>query len=252
MNNFSEKFCNVPIYWINLDDSEDRRNKMVENLKYNSNKRIQAVDGRDCSTFYQRYSITHNKTTFNTALIAVVCSHVKAIKTAFDDGLQNVCIFEDDTNFELAHLFPHTLNDIMHKHSEWECIQLFFSNKLPDKLAHYKRYGLTVLPRDFNYSGTCYVINRAGMQRILTEMVDTDGDKKFIFKKDVRDPETTFFTFLKTYVINLPFVYYYSESMTFTNYFAYNSNLKLNCQGQHLDAKKILTDFYDQNFKTNG
>src|SRR5437016_1942429 len=96
----SDFLCEVPVYIINLSDSVDRRNHVLNEFKgYDHLQLIEAIDGRDPHIFKQKYQIKYSSPhKYTTALIAVVCSHIKAIKMAYDNKLEKVCVFEDDVH----------------------------------------------------------------------------------------------------------------------------------------------------------
>lgn len=84
MNCVNKFFDDVPIYWINLKDSLDRCNNVIEQLKdYPNHIKIEAIDGRDENFFLENYNIKYNnELNFSTSLIAVICSHIKTLKLA--------------------------------------------------------------------------------------------------------------------------------------------------------------------------
>ena len=252
MNTLNNLFNNTPIYWINLYDSLDRYNKMTQQLKdYPYTLRIEAIDGRDPIKFNSYYNLSYPPTEYSSAIIAVICSHIKAVKIAYDNGLEKTCIIEDDANFELVPHYSHTISEIISKTpTDWDIIQLYFTNNLDNVIHSYLTKGLQLFKRYDNFSATCYLINRRGMEKLLN-YVSTDGEKKFHFKTDIIDPETFIFSKLNCYVLNLPFMYYYSDNMTFENYTIHPNNDKKGCQLLHLQGKNILTDFYDKYIKKN-
>ena len=72
----------IPIYWINLSESVDRRNNMIAQFLNQGiiNHRVDAI---------------HNKN----PLIGCCMSHIKAIHTAWIDGNELAIICEDDVDF---------------------------------------------------------------------------------------------------------------------------------------------------------
>jgi GR25 family glycosyltransferase involved in LPS biosynthesis len=86
-----------PIYWINLDRSAARRERMTARLQLRRHTRIRAVDGKDEAAV--RAAIHYSNVTMATA--ACSASHLRAIQQAFLDGCQEALIVEDDMTFEL-------------------------------------------------------------------------------------------------------------------------------------------------------
>lgn len=245
-------FQNIPILWINLNDSTVRNNKMVMQLNnYNNNFRIEAIDGRNKDSFFKTYDLNYiNYHGFSTGLIAVICSHIKAIYHSFNKNYEHVCIFEDDVNFELVNKFPHTINDILEKAPpNWEIIQLYYCENLENFFADYIENGLNIYEGGEIYSGSAYIINKNGMKKIL-EKVETDGISKFYFKTPITSPEMFIYSScgLNYYKINCPFIYNYDTEMTFLDYFEIPTLRKINCQSIQLKAKNSITNFFENNF----
>lgn len=241
----------VPIYVINLKDSVERRNHVQK--QFGSDVKlsfISAVDGRRPGTFYNDYMVSfhNNKDNFSTSLIAVICSHIRAIYTAYHNGDQHAIILEDDVWTDLIGTCSFTMADICALHGDWELIQLFYSSDdiIKSNYQHFQNNGLQLLPRNRNHSGTCYVINRVGMEKILTQVCTYDGDKMFILNRSISDPESTLFETTKTYVLNRPIFFYYFPTMTFDNYYtiANPENSKKDCQVVHLKTADLLRSLY--------
>lgn len=238
-------FGNVPILWINLNDSVNRYNKMVMQLKnYNNNHRIEAVDGRDKNLFFKNYDLKYeNDYNFSTGLIAVLCSHIKAINYSFNKNYEYACIFEDDVHFELVDNFLHTIHDIIKKAPmDWDIIQLYYCQNLNNMFDDYKKNGLKIY-KGVTYSGSAYIINKNGMKKILKK-VDTDGISKFHFKQPVTAPEIFLFCDLNYFMVNCPFIYYYDNEMTFDDYFEDKTGCKKECQTYHLQGKNTIINFF--------
>lgn len=227
MNKF---FSGIPIYWINLKDSIQRYRSAVDQLKnYKNNLRIEAVDGRDDKIFLENYKINYiSKINFTNSLVAVVCSHIRAIKTACNNKLEKVCIFEDDFNLKLLKYYPHTLQDIINKAPpDWEVIQLYYyeifrnnnENVLTERyIKEYRQKGLQLIKPNPCYSGTSYVINKKGMDKILNNVVNTDGNNKFMFMVPMDSPEKMIFHSLNYYVVNIPPILHTDHTSTLKSY----------------------------------
>lgn len=251
MQDLNRIFSNIPIYWINLKDSKERFVKMTEQVKNYKNLRINAIDGRNKINF-KKYQIKFKATIATNPVIAVICSHIKAIKTAYDNLEKMVVILEDDANFDLIKFYPHTINEIIQKtNNDWDIIQLYNGNTslLNLILDDYKTNGLRVFKRDKNYSGTCYLINRIGMKKILN-LIKTDGDKYFDLTKIIfRDPEDLIFNNLKSYILNCPFLYYYNQDTTVGLHNSNESMINIKKRIKiHQKSYLILKRFFKENF----
>jgi len=253
MNNF---FCNIPIYIINLEDSFDRKKHILNEFKnYDANiEFISAIDGRKSENFYYNYKVNYNSEfNFSTSLIAVICSHIKAIYKAYNSNLEKVCILEDDVHLDLLSNVNFNLNEICNINNDWEAIQIFYVKSMDyetDIKNNYNDYinnGLRLTKRDCNYSGTSYIINRTGMEKILNSIVITNGENIFNFIPNIIDPEDLILNYINSYIINRQLVFYYFNTMTFTNYDKNNIDDKKNCQEIHLKVKNLLLELYIKN-----
>ena len=210
------------IYWINLDVSTDRRNNMLKNLAGLNHTRISAIDGLDDIKFKTKYNVISNPL-FSSALNAVSCSHIKAIKIAHDKNLPHVIILEDKCHFDYIEYFEHSIKDIIamteKQDSTWELIQLS-SVPLYDNLIDAKNNGFQVKKRPDNYFGLNYLINYNGMKKILN-LIPTNGKNTFDFSTVINliNPEDIMYKNLNCYILNTPILYVYSEKSTFPYYF---------------------------------
>ena len=100
---------NVPVYYINLDKSTDRKTFMEDQFeKYNITdyKRISGVLGSSLPSkkqgIYQEISYLNQHTSLNEAEIGCTLAHLRAIKQAYEDEHEMVLISEDDTVFDLV------------------------------------------------------------------------------------------------------------------------------------------------------
>lgn len=240
-------FGNIPIYIINLEDSYNRKEHILNEFKdFEENiEFISAVDGRDSNYFYDNYTVDYNsKLNLTTCLIAVICSHAKAIHKAYQLGLNKVCIFEDDVHLDLIKNIDFNLDDICNLNNDYEAIQLFYTENIKINFDDYIKNGLKLIKRDINYSGSAYIINRIGMEKFLNSVINTNGENFFKIIPSIIDPEDIIFNHINTYIINHPIVFYYFNSMTFYNYTTDNLNDKENCQLIHLRTKNLLLELY--------
>lgn len=219
-------FCSTPIYWINLETSRDRRQAMLENLKGTNNLRIEAVDGRNNDVYYKKYKVLNPNTNFSNALNSVLCSHIRAIKKAYDNSLENVIIIEDSCHFDKLK-FPHTINqvlDLVNKvDPDFDAIQLLSRNppSVFTDQSDYIKKGLQAYKRDSFFDGLFYLINRKGMAKLLN-LVPTDGDTFFDLKNisSSHSLEDMIYNNINTYMINMPMFYKYTVTATFPYYYS--------------------------------
>jgi glycosyl transferase family 25 len=169
----------IPIYYINLDRSIERRNLMENNLeKYGIKaKRISAIDGGNIERKYEtditpnlkegeingiKYVSEHSNIT--TYELGCTLSHLKAISQAYNDGNNLALIFEDDIGLDLIPHWKKTLPEIIERDfpTDWNIVNLnptcsIFKN---NKILSYKDTQCWLT--------TAYIINRKGMESILS------------------------------------------------------------------------------------
>ena len=241
----------TPVYIINLADSISRKEHIQEQFKsYKYLNFIEAVDGRQAEFFATNYNVTYNDCgkKYSTGLIAVICSHIRAIYTSYHNNDEYAIILEDDAWTDLIEPCQFTISDICKIDDEWEVIQLFYSQEdiIKKNFEDFKQNGLKLIPRTNNLSGTCYLINRKGMHKFLTSVAEYDGVNTFKLKYPIIDPEYVVFGHIRSYIINRMIFYYYFETMTFDNYFitGTNPNAKKNCQPIHYKIALLLRQLY--------
>ena len=88
----------LPVFYINLDRAVARNLKTMQELgKVSSNvTRVSAIDG---AALVQHVKITNDFKSLSPCEVGCTASHLKAIKMAFDLGLEKAIICEDDASF---------------------------------------------------------------------------------------------------------------------------------------------------------
>jgi GR25 family glycosyltransferase involved in LPS biosynthesis len=196
----------IPIYWINLDRSIDRRERLEKIFIENelNNKRIQAVDGKniDIDNIKKNYTIKRIYSKQLRSAIGCTLSHIKAIKEAYDDNLENVIIMEDDCNFEYLKYKKFTLNEIMKIKDDWEIIQLssISRNKINIELGKYKND----LAKMSCWGTAAYLINKNGMKNVL---------ENFEKKKEILVSDLLIYGYANTYVSIPYFTYHFTKDI---------------------------------------
>ena len=137
------------IYWINLDRSVDRRQrmeKMFEDPVFAEKKiiRISAVDGKAhdidqvLNTNFQ--GMTPDK--FSKVEYACLLSHLNAIKQFSKSSYENALIMEDDVTLEYKPYWKTSVNQIMENApNDWEIIQLCINIDSPLKQKYTRNAG---------------------------------------------------------------------------------------------------------------
>lgn len=184
-------FDGYPIYYINLDRAVERREyleKMFDKYQIKNVTRIPGVDGKKVEIEYK--VIGYQK--YSPGELGCTLSHIKAIKTAYDNGDQIAVIIEDDCGFGLLSQNNINLDQIINlAPTDWEYINLCPLNPM------IKVYNEPFVPED-NFTGygtSVYVINRKGMEKVLEllgdNIIDQEKCKSWHLASDIILPHLT-------------------------------------------------------------
>ena len=198
------------IHYINLAKSTDRNTVMKHQLQNYNHKRIEAYNGENYMEYVKINDHPHNKPNTN----ACIASHLYAIKTAYDDGLEEVLVIEDDINLEILDQTWEELQLIWNCHKEeMDILQIHSASgfavqnlyvevlqkgemKMVDKVGNYLHCWQT----------TGYIIKRTGMERFMHFY----NQKAQIFDmtsyKGINVADIILYVACKTKIINLPFI----------------------------------------------
>ena len=236
---------NVPIYYINLDRSHQRQKFMEDQFKlYNitNYKRIVGIDGKQLknnltdningTTFTNNYpGLTKNE-------LGCLLSHLKAIKMAYDNNLDQVLILEDDCSLDLMFFWEDNLISLLDKLNkpDWEIFQLYTGNCIN---FNSKKCSLQT---GENYCWGCvaYLINRKGMEKIIN-FIRTNIQNEIILGKYFNNKlyptrgESDIFLYqiAKTYYLDTPLFYpnNYNLKTTIDN----SDNFSIECSNKIID-----------------
>lgn len=159
----------IPILYINLNESVERRHYIDEQLKYyeiKNFKRISGINGKnltfpDGDLGFMKYNA--KKKYFDTEY-GCFFSHIKAIRYAYKKKWDNVLIIEDDCDFTLMdYWYCNKLSDLFDlAPKNWEVLQLFtlYVKETSDKYL-FANNGL---------SSCAYIFNKAGINHIMERM----------------------------------------------------------------------------------
>lgn len=132
-----------------------------------------AIDGRSTlpelqadESIDQRDSLKRRLITLTNTEIACYLSHLRAIKQAHVEGVEHLCLFEDDISLEEE--FASVINKVIALPEEFELVRLMglkrHKYKVIDQLA--EKYKL-VRPVKGLCGAQGYVLNRKGMEKII-------------------------------------------------------------------------------------
>ena len=164
----------IPMYYINLDRSPERK-KFMENQMKNINgtlTRVAAFDGKNRDGEYIDGVKFHSHFTNYSAdaEIAVTMSHLKAIHLASKSNSNFALILEDDASFELFHLLPRNIvNDLLRNiPTDAGIIQLSWFED--SSCCSYKeQISFSRVDSDTQcWGAVAYIVTRKGMNDILS------------------------------------------------------------------------------------
>lgn len=152
-----------PVYYINLDDHNERRTFMEGQFKYweiENFTRVSAYDGRtsDLSEILKG-TYPENMTSGE---IGCTCSHLRAIKQWYETSDSPYALFmEDDVDISLARFWNFTFADfICRVPYAWDCIQLAIISTGDINVSIHTRFVNS-------FSTACYIITRRYAKKLI-------------------------------------------------------------------------------------
>lgn len=180
--NINSKLNNIPIYFINLNQSTDRLKYMNEQINFYNIQNVHRIEGIYGKGFSNKqkgtYTFKNNKKlnfeinyydNYNLSELGCTLSHLYAIKTAYDNGNEYAIICEDDIYLGICQMWKFKLNDIINNAPDgWGLLQLYtFRNNITDYKV-YKEW-------NYNYSTLVYLVNRDCMRYICNTLFVNDN-----------------------------------------------------------------------------
>ena len=236
-------FVNFPKYYINLDRSVERREKMEEEFRKYGIKNIERVSACDGKKIDDLNKGDFGDVQFINQIggkkkleVAITCSHLKTIKKAWDRNLDSVLIIEDDVTFCLVPHWKINFETILKSIPEdADVILLTHVRRESDKLLFNKR--------DIQSGAVCYLITKRGMEKVVKNFF-RDG-KIFLGKKSgLKNPviDTGVWDYLNTY-------YVYPRMFPLDSLLFDSTHSKTIYNSIFSENHKILEHYYDENQK---
>lgn len=158
-SNIQQFYPNIPIFYINLDKSIDRKRIMEFQFDIANVPNWTRISGIDGSKLNKDSNITQNE-------LGCTLSHIKAIETAYKQNLPMAIIMEDDCYFMHMGIFIERLNKLIkNAPSDWTLLNLGPSHIICQDLFKFQTY-IPIKKRNC-YLATAYIINRKGMKNVL-------------------------------------------------------------------------------------
>lgn len=216
------------IYWINLDRSVDRRQrmeKMFEDPVFAQKKiiRISAVDGKahDIDQILNVNFEGMQPDKFSKVEYACLLSHLNAIKQFSESNNKTALIMEDDMTLEYKPYWKKSVQQIIdNAPNDWELIQLCININSPLKQIYTKNSNGHV-----SCNGA-YVINKNGSLKL--------NENKYKLGDTLHVADVYIFNKISTYAYKYPmFTYKFNQTSTI-----HQEHLE-----QHDRNKKIIDNF---------
>jgi GR25 family glycosyltransferase involved in LPS biosynthesis len=214
------------IYWINLDESIDRKDNMICLLNHFDikNQRIEAINGNSVKDIHKEYfyNETNNYPNYTNKEYAILLSHLNTIELfskleekEIKYGIGLIC--EDDLSFDFIHYWNKDIRTIVEEAPEnWDIIMLgYFSLNIHNKEL-YKKW-------DNEWSAISYLVNYKSIKKINNLK---KNDKWICKDTDLMVSDNYIFSKLNTYIYKYP-------------YFTFPNNNDSTFHNDHIDYHKI-------------
>jgi GR25 family glycosyltransferase involved in LPS biosynthesis len=200
------------IYWINLDRSGDRRERMRQFFKdpiFRGKKivRFPAIDGKR-ENLSRLLKMPANKT-LNEYEYACLLSHLEVLRIlSLQPQYKRALILEDDATLDYKPFWKKSVDEVIDKApGDWEALMLtYISHQVPTEDY--------TLNKDQYWSTLAYVVTSDAARRLVELTRESDG----LYHLDETipsDADRYIFLKLRTYVYKYPFfVYQYNEQST--------------------------------------
>jgi GR25 family glycosyltransferase involved in LPS biosynthesis len=165
----------VSVYYINMDKSIERKRFMeTQGDKYGFDMtRVAGVDGSklesktsgsfDVDGVSRTFLVEPGFQDYSKSELGCTLAHLKAIKTAYDNGDKNILIAEDDLSFGLLPLWTTDMRTVMkNAPDDWEIIKLY---RIKNDCPYDGRDYLPATEKSC-WLTAAYLVNRKGMLKV--------------------------------------------------------------------------------------
>ena len=236
------------IYWINMDESTDRKNKMLQMFKdpvFNNikNERINAINGKKANL----YSLiqTKNKNNKNSlSEFGCLLSHFEAIRTFSNSKYNIALILEDDCTLEFKKYWIKKIKDVINEiPKDWDIIKLNYGGIHEEKGNNELNWnnGINYTKYDNKTWGMLsYIINKRSAINFI--------NKYYINNKYILNEYEEYYVAdlfidknMKTYIYKFPYFIFSSNN---------NSTLHSDHLPEHYKCKKVLINKYEKYYNS--
>ncbi len=263
IDNINKYFDSIDIiYWINLDRAENRRNNMIDILKYfpAKNERISAIDGKketldeilshlkinenNVSPYIYTYLSNFKLNNKNITQYEYACllSHLNTIKKFSETNYRYALIFEDDISLEYSKYWNKKISEIINQApDDWDILMLGYT------YANSINNNYELVNNNYIYGAFSYVIKNKSAKEFIKNIYK---DNKFeILNNREHNSDIYIFSELKTYCYKYPYFTYFvdNESTIHNDHLDFHKSSKNNTKllwenYSSLENDRILTD----------
>tara|TARA_X000001036_G_C20676826_1_gene804500 strand:+ start:119 stop:811 length:693 start_codon:yes stop_codon:yes gene_type:complete len=224
---------NIKIYWINLDRSPERRERMEYQFKQNNitnHQRIEGIDGKNID--FSEYK--DKCTDISVYELACTLSHLKAIETAHNNGDEYALIFEDDCTFEYIKYQKYSIDELIeimnNEHSGWNMLQLCTCGRI-DHCERMKA-NPNLIEKKSRDCTTAYLINKNGMELLLQCNNKIAQCDNYIYKN------------CRTYCVTKPYFSYQFSNIFTSNVHNQGENSNKTAYKREDENKQFWDNYY--------
>jgi len=218
---------NIPVYFINLDRSIDRKKSVLPELKkyFKNYNRIEAVDGKTITnslftnkTNLFKYDLEEfkNDKNISSSVIGCLLSHMKTIDKIQKDKCEYALVIEDDVSLRFINQWGITLDEIVEEAPEdFEVLKIHSYKTLQNLKLLNKNVKYRKLDREPNkeWSAAAYILSNKGVENAMSYI----KNQTFSFNKmDSKMMVADYFLWRinKTYDFTQPLIYSVDHAST--------------------------------------
>lgn len=229
------------IYWINLDRSQDRRQRMNQVFQDPIFNGVEIIrfSAIDCAIEDLDKYISNTDRPQTKVEYCCLLSHMECIRLFSQQSKhKNAIIMEDDVTLDYKEHWKNNIAEVMKQAPlGWECLMLaYMSNNIPNDLYTYNQ--------DNHWSCLSYVVPLNSAKKIIDDCYDWTSGKYMFDPYISHEADKYIFLKLVTYVYRYPyFIYGYDETST------------LDHQGAvrfHNSSRKRIDEFYESSKSYRG
>lgn len=206
------------IYWINLDRSSDRKEKMIKMFEDDafsgiSNERFSAVDGNNPDSIKKIEFIDPNE---RPGVYGCLLSHLETIRKFNNSNYDIALILEDDCTLEFKKYWKKSVRTVIQESpKDWEIIMLSYYFEGDDLNTHVLS-NWDNMTNDYTsdqaYSTLAYIINKKGSNKLISSIYNKEFDIYNINHKLPAHADKYIYKSLKTYAYKYPFFIYNTDN----------------------------------------